>query len=47
MAEFHNQLNLVFCWILFNTEICEEITEIWWLEGRQIEVGLLNWAKIE
>jgi hypothetical protein len=45
MAKFHVQLNLALSWRLITTEILGEITEIWWLEGRQIEVGLLNWAK--
>jgi hypothetical protein len=34
-------------WILFATEVRGEITEIWWLEGRQFKVGLLNLAQME
>jgi hypothetical protein len=46
-AHFHNQLNLALCWSLITTETWGEITEIWWLEGRQIEVGLWNWGQIK
>ena len=40
-----NQLKVTFSCTFITTEIWQEITEIWWLEGRQIEVGLLNLGK--
>jgi len=46
MAHIFNQIYLALSWSLITTETREEITEILWMERRQIEVELLNWIQI-
>jgi len=43
MAHFHNQLNVALSWSLN----VRGNNRNWWVEGLQVEVGLLNWAQIE
>jgi hypothetical protein len=45
IADLYDKLNVALNCSLFTTEICGVIAENLWLEGRQIEVGLLNWTQ--